>query len=133
MTETQYAENELRLAGKALREIESAPLLDQQEARAAWSEALLDPSLIAERVGWLVNGSYGYGQMLLAKRAATARGNYVAGVAQLLAAFEWRCPCAFAVEAWLKLKPAQQKAVNSAIAAELKYEKFTHREFDLWP
>lgn len=118
-TQAEYIERELKQAHAWLRAVETASLADRQAARADWSDALLDPKLIGERVRWLMNGSYGYGQCLITRRAFKARGNRVAVIGLYLAAFEWHCPTSFAREAWTKLTPAQQKAANDAIAEAL--------------
>lgn len=102
-------------------EVEKAPLADRKEAAKEWGEALRDPKLIKDRMGWLINGSYGHGYYAKALQVLEApRMNRVAALAQYLAAAEWRCPAAMARDQWKKLTPEQQRAVDSAVAEEIK-------------
>lgn len=104
-----------------LQAVEKAPLADRKEAAKEWAEALRDPKLIKERVGWLIGGSYGQGYYAKAIQALEmTRGNRVSMLSQYLASAEWRVPPAMARAEWLKLTPAQQQAVDNAIASEIK-------------
>ena len=110
---------------RQLQEIERVPLHDRREARAEWAQALETPTLIAERVRWLLDGSYGEPAYKRARAIveASARSNKVAQLGQLIAALEWQCSSAFAREAWNKLAPAKQEAVNDAILREINAAK----------
>lgn len=97
------------------------PLTERQEARSEWLDALKNtPEIIAERVGWLLDGNYGYGSHIEAQNVATnKRMNRAAWMGITIAALEWQCPSNFARSAWNKLTPEEQKAVNDAIMAEI--------------
>lgn len=129
-TQAEYEARERADLWATLRNVEQAPLADRQEARTSWTEALIDNTdhagearnLVAERVGWLLNGSYGKGSHMAAWQIlGETRRNRVAALSLLIAALEWRCPGGFASEAWRKLASAQQEAVNAAIQAEIDY------------
>jgi hypothetical protein len=65
-------EYEVRSMNEAFRreqEIERAPLSERKEAQAGFLEAMRgDPALVAERISWLLDGNYGHGEMMRARR-----------------------------------------------------------------
>ena len=66
-----YEQNELASASRRMAEIESSPLPERKEGCANFLEAMRDdPALIAERIGWLFDGNYGYGEMLKAVQSS---------------------------------------------------------------
>ncbi len=112
----EYENRMLQEAYRAEQEVEKAPLSDRKEAQAEFLEALKDPALIAERIGWIIDGSYGYGQMVKAKRVvASPRMNREAALVHLVAVYEWRCPARMSVDAWKKLTPAEKKMLSKAV------------------
>ena len=117
-SQAEYGRNERRSADIFEQRINKSPLRDRQEARAAFLEAMAtDPATVAERISWLIDGHYGYGEMLAARQVvASPRMNHEAGLTQLVAVFEWQCPRVMAVDAWKKLTPAQKKALSAAVA-----------------
>lgn len=116
-TPTQYDANELTMARRDEERINAEPLADRKECQAAFLNAMAtDPALIAERIGWLIDGNYGYGPMLLAKRIVTSpRMNRVAGLSQLICVFEWRCPRTMGMAAWKMLTKSQKADLETAI------------------
>lgn len=116
-TQAQYHANEMSRLARHLQQIENAPLLDRKEARKDWAEALQKyPDLITQRLGWLFNGSYGYGAMVRAREiAGNKRANRAAALGLLIAALEWQCPADFARSEFRKLPAEQQEALNAAI------------------
>lgn len=118
MEQKAYEDQELRLYVKQVEEITKAPLSDRKEAAKEWFEAMRDtPKTVAERVRWLLAGSYGYGSYVKARQVATSRNmNRVAALANMTAELEWQCPSRMASQEWGKLTPAQQQAVNNAVA-----------------
>jgi hypothetical protein len=114
----EYESNERRRAILDEQRIDQSPLRDRKEAQAAFHEAMArDPATVAERISWLIDGNYGYGQMMMAKQVVgSPRMNREAALTQLVAVFEWQCPRNLAVDAWKKLTPAQKKALSEAVA-----------------
>jgi len=108
-----------RTLGEALahtRQIENAPLRDRQDACKDFAEALKDPALIGERIGWLIDGNYGHGEMLKAKQIiASPRMNRRAALTHLIGVYEWQCPGEMGVRAWKKLTSAEKKNLDDAI------------------
>ena len=116
-TQAQYEANELAMARRDEERINAEPLRDRKECQANFLDAMsTDPALVAERIAWLIDGNYGYGPMVLAKRiVASPRSNRVAGLSQLVCVYEWRCPRVMGVAAWKKLTKSQKHALESAI------------------
>ena len=122
MTNPEYEQQEIRRMIAEQREVERAPLFERKEAQKEYFEAMRDaPELVAERVSWLFNGSYGWAECRAAILIADAgkRVNKTAHLSRLIASEEWRCPQAFAVSAWKMLNPDQQKRIDAAIQKEI--------------
>lgn len=101
---------------KQISNVEKQSLTDRQEARVNWVEAMKNPSLVADRVSWLIDGSYGYGSYIMAREVVqNKRMNRVAWLAITIAALEWNCPSDFARGAWNRLSKDEQNAVNQVI------------------
>ena len=114
--QAEYERREITEAQQKLREVQRAPLADRKEAQEEFLGAMRDPELVAERVGWLIAGNYGYGPMLLAKRTvASPRMNRVAALTQMIGAYEWQCPEDMARAAWKKLSAGEQARLEKAV------------------
>jgi hypothetical protein len=117
-SQAEYEQREAKELADSIRSNELAPLRYRLQARNDWRGDLIrEPYTIAERVEWLLNGTYGFGAQQRAKRILLSRGNHVAQLAQLVANMEWHCPANFAQGAFLSLTKDQQTKVNSLIAA----------------
>ena len=121
-SQAEYERREIAEAHQKLREVERAPLADRKEAAASFFEAVRDrPEVVAERVGWLLGGNYGYGSMILAKRIlGSPHTNRSAALTQMIAVFEWSSPGAMTRAAWKKLTKGQQAALEKAVQAEIR-------------
>jgi hypothetical protein len=120
--QAEYERRELAEAHQRLTEIERAPLAERKEAAAEFLAKMRDyPEIVAERVGWLLGGNYGYGQMLMAKRIlGSPRMNRSAALSQMVAAFEWQSPSVMTRAAWKKLTKGQQAALEAAVQTAIK-------------
>ena len=120
-TQQEYEMREARLFKDQMREVEMLPLAERQENAREWFNDLMnDQKLIAERVGWLLNGSYGKGSFDSACRVlASPRMNQVAWCAITIASLEWRCPAKMAIASWKKLPVETRYIVNEAIRREI--------------
>jgi len=121
-TNQEYELRELASAHKHMTRIETAPIDDRKEAAASFFEAMQKlPELIAERIGWLIDGNYGYGEMLMAKRVlGSPRMNRSAVLVQLIGAFEWQSPGAMTRAAWKKLSRDQQVRLEMEVQAAIR-------------
>lgn len=92
--DAEHERRERAEAQQRLAEVRRQPLSDRKEAQAKFLETMrVNPELIAERLGWLLDGSYGYGAMLLAKQVlGSPRMNRSAALTQMVGAFEWMVP-----------------------------------------
>jgi len=121
-SEGELARRELSEAHQRLSEVERAPLADRKEAAARFFEDMRDhPDLVAERVGWLLDGSYGAGEQMMARRIlGSPRMNRSAALTQMTAALEWSSPSAMTRAAWKKLTKGQQAALEKAVQAAIR-------------
>jgi len=117
-----YNAKELGRANTHIQQLQKAPLEARKESAKEWYDAIsTDPQIVADRIGWLFSGNYGYGEMLLAQRIlAQGKGaNKVAALSLLIAALEWMTPSREAIAMWKKLSAAQQRALKSVIEKEI--------------
>ena len=121
-SQSEYERRERSEAQKRLTEIQRQPLADRKEAQAAFLKAMRDyPALIAERLGWLIDGNYGYGAMLLAKEVlGKPRMNRSAALTQMIGAFEWMTPEDMTRAAWNKLSTAEKAKLEKVIQAAIR-------------
>lgn len=120
-TETEYHAQERARFHADIMRVERAPLVERRAARTEWMGALHDPEMIGERVGWMLNGSYGKGAYDAAREIlARPRMNVIAWMSITIAALEWGCPAAFAREAWSKLSQVERDKVDLAIRQAIK-------------
>lgn len=113
-----------------LVEVEKAPLDERKEARDEFYRDMKhNPDTVGERVGWLLDGNYGYEEMKSAGRvlAMSKRANKVAQLAHMVGVLEWNCPPAMAVAAWKKLSPPEKDALDRAVKAAMNEDSEAKR------
>jgi hypothetical protein len=112
---------EMMMFRKQMEEVERLPLAERKENAMEWFKDLSDNyMMVAERVGWLLNGSYGKGSFDSACRVVNSpRMNQVAWCAITIANLEWRCPAKMAIMSWKKLPVETRYQVNEAIRREI--------------
>ena len=123
MNKQQYESLEHSRAIGQLNQLASAPLRDRQEARTAYHTAMRDdPELVAERIEWIIEGTHGYGPMLIARAIleGSDRSNKAAQLSHLVAGFEWLCPSRFARAAYLKLSTEEKQRIDELINQVIK-------------
>ena len=118
---TPYEKREWELLKDQMLQVEMLPLAERKENAVRWFRALEEDHMgVAQKVGWLLNGSYGKGSFDSACRVlASPRMNQVAWCAITIANLEWRCPAKFAIQAWKKLPVEKRYLVNEAIRQEI--------------
>jgi len=121
-SQEEYERRELQEAQGKLAEVRRAPLADRKEAQAEFFEAMRDrPQVVGERVGWLLDGNYGYGSMLLAKRVlGSPRMNRSAALTQMVGAFEWQSPEDMTRAAWKKLSASEKARLESEVQSAIQ-------------
>lgn len=115
--QAEYERRELASAHRKLDDLRRAPLADRKEAQAEFLAAMRDnPEIVGERIGWLLGGNYGYGEMLLAKRVlGNPRLNRSAALTQMIGAYEWQVPEEMSRAAWKKLSSSEQTRLESVV------------------
>lgn len=118
-SQADYERRERSEAQQRLAEIRRQPLADRKEAQVKFLEAMRDePDLVAERLGWLLDGNYGYGAMLMAKQVlGSPRMNRSAALTQMVGAFEWMTPEEMTRSAWNRLSTAEKAKLEKAVQA----------------
>lgn len=121
-SQSEYERREWLTAFQEMEEVRKAPLADRKEAQSEFFEAMrAHPKLVAERISWLLDGNYGYGAMLHAKRIlGSPRMNRVAALTQMIGSFEWRSPAVMTIAAWKKLTPDQKLSLDHAVRRAIK-------------
>lgn len=119
-SQQEYENREAREFQRQLSEAEKNP--DKRADAERFREALAsDPALVAERVGWLIAGNYGYGAMQAAKRVlGQKRMNRAAWLVQVTGAVEWSVPPRLVAAAWKKLSGPQKEALVRAVEREVR-------------
>lgn len=118
MSQHEYEMNEAREYHRQIAEAEKAPLHERKEACAEFSDAMAnDPVTVGVRIGWLLDGNYGYGSMKAAERvmAQSARANKKATLVHMIGAIEWKCPTRMTTAAWKKLSSAQKAKLDREV------------------
>jgi hypothetical protein len=121
-----FETNEINIFFADLNRIDKLPLADRKKNAQHFSEDLHRPGgleLIAERVGWLLNGTYGQGAQIKAMQVARSpRMNQAAYLVQTTAALEWMVPPKMTIAAWKTLSMAQRTKLDRLIKKEIKDE-----------
>lgn len=125
-SQAEYERRERQEFIKNLREVDAdwkrLPLAERRTEETKFHEAMAhDPSLVAERIGWLLDGSYGKGAYDAAHEVlASTRMNREAWLTHTIAAAEWQIPQAAAIRAWKKLTDLQQAALDTHVRRAMK-------------
>ena len=121
-SEAEYLRRERASFINDLKEVEKAPLAERREDSAQFEADLRDtPETVAERIGWILNGSYGKGSYDVAHEVIRRpRMNRSAWLLQVVGALEWRAPVKGVIAAWKKLTVAQKAKLERLIKAEIK-------------
>lgn len=119
-----YEAREFHSFMKDVKSVDKLPLAERKENARIFEQTLhKDPELIAERIGWLLNGSYGYGSYQEAQKVARSpRMNQGAWLVQTVAALEWQVPPKMTIAAWHTLSAAQRTKLDRLIKKEIKDE-----------
>jgi hypothetical protein len=121
-SQQEYEMNERRRAMQEGNEIDRAPLAERKENAQRFYEAMRDdPAAVAERLGWLIDGNYGFGQMSMAKQIiASPRTNRVAALNGLVGTYEYRCPLRMVATAWKRLTTREKAMLDEALQVVIR-------------
>ena len=125
-----YERRSLDEAHRRLAEIRAQPLSDRKKAQEAFLEAMREsPKIVTERIGWLIDGDYGYGEMTLARRVLTSpRMNRAAALTHMIGALEWGVPEDGARAAWRKLSGPEQARLDAEVRRAIREAEETISE-----
>jgi len=116
----EYKQNEVRKFRAEYERIQKEPEVGANGAQF-YVDCVKDPELVAERIGWLLNGTYGFAEQYTAGQILNnKRMNQVAALSQMIAVIEWQTSTARAREEWKNLTKDEQKKLDSLIRAEIK-------------
>tara|TARA_Y100001937_G_scaffold15519_2_gene21247 strand:- start:913 stop:1308 length:396 start_codon:yes stop_codon:yes gene_type:complete len=121
-----YETREIIRARRELDKLNSIPLQQKKEAKQKFfSDLTSSPSLIVERISWLLDGNYGFGHYLICKDWLTRskRFNVNARLFQSIAALEYQCPLRQANQVYNMLTSEQQKQLNLMITTLIQQHK----------
>jgi hypothetical protein len=129
-SQAEYERNEQAMARKRIDALRRAPLADRKEAQAELLEAMRDdPDQVAERIAWLLDGTLGAGEQMLARRVlGNPRMNRSAALTQMVGAFNWQSPEDMTSAAWKKLSKKEQAALERAVQGAIKSAERKGRE-----
>jgi hypothetical protein len=120
-TQAEYEQREAELLAQKLRVLSEAPKNDRHERANAWLEAMRkDPKIVAQRVGWLIDGNYGYGSYMRVQDIWRApRADKISALRNLVGALEWLCPLSTAMTMYEKLTKKERETLNYFISKAL--------------
>lgn len=127
-SQADYERRERAELRRRLDEVDKAPLNERKENLRDLEDMFSSKlarlrdgiETVAERVGWLLDGNYGYGSYLVANEiAANRRMNRVAALTQLTLALEWGVPPRMSAAWWNKLSAPAKRELNDAVQAEI--------------
>jgi hypothetical protein len=121
LNQLEYEANEARMFICALAEVEKLQPSEKRACAVAWGVALrVNPEMVAERIGWLLDDNYGYGSWIEARKVAqNTRMNRVVWLAQVIAALEWQCPAGKAREIYKALPLDVRERIDELIQHEI--------------
>jgi len=122
MKDHEYVECKRREYARRLVEIERASKADKLEAAAEFEKSLTEhPWIIAERIGWLLTGCYGWAEAEAANRVLTLskKANKKAMLFQMIGRLEWSCPVYYINKAWKEISAEAQVAIKELIDQEI--------------
>lgn len=124
-SQAEYEMNEYRLYRKQVDEVEKNWKTASRADKAKDIERFVDgikSGTVAERIGWLINGSYGKGSYDQTWQViGRPRMNREAWLVQTIGALEYRLPATVVIAEWKKLTAAEKKKLDTAVKGEIKY------------
>jgi hypothetical protein len=120
-SQREYEEREWREFQRQLKDAEGGSLSERREACQSFFEVMRDdPDLVGQRIGWLLDGNYGYGSYKAAHQTLThVRMNRAAWLTNTIGALEWMCPQRMITQAWKRLTPEQKSRLQRAVDREI--------------
>jgi len=123
MKKQEYIIRELTLLDNQINELSKLTRIEKQENKTKLLKTWIEyPEVFVDRIGWILNGTYGYGVMYRAIQLAdNKRCNRIAGLSVILSAIEYSVTNDNSIKAWKTLTVEQQEKLASLIQVELDY------------
>lgn len=129
LTQAEYENQERGRAWKLFTEIEKSSQWERKEGyKDLLADCLDSPSLISDRINWLLNGSYGQGEMLIAEYAVQNNKNPNPILFDLIAHFEWSTSNYYCRKVYKSLPQKTKNLLNKLIIEEVEYFKSVQEE-----
>jgi hypothetical protein len=129
LTQKQYEEQEWKRANISYYDKEKLPKWDRQQGyKDLLADVIASPELISDRINWLLNGTYGYGEMKIAEQAIQLNKNPNSVLFDLIAHWEWYTSAYYARKVYKNLTKEQQNNLNKLVSEEVQYWKDCQRE-----
>ena len=120
-TQKEYEEREIRMYFKKLEEVEKSPKQDRIEGfKELFDNARLNPVIISERIGWILDGSYGFGPYKIAERIVKETKNPNYHLFHILAHYEYLTSDYYASKVYRSLTQDQKDKLNELVTKEIE-------------
>jgi hypothetical protein len=121
-SQAEYEAREAEAFQRQLRNAEQGTLAEKRAYARKWEEAIRTrPDLVAQRIGWLLAGNYGFGSYKAAERALTSPNiHHFVWFTCTIAALEWTTSRAVARAACDDLPAAERARLQRAIEGVLR-------------
>lgn len=120
-TQREYEQRERQMLADQLHDIESLPVYERREAFDQFLAMCREgAALVAERVGWLLGGSYGYGAYAASRQMVDTMRNPKPTLFYLIASLEWQCGNYYAAKTWQSLNADEHARLNELIGVEVE-------------
>lgn len=122
--DASYDSRELQSLRVELAQIERErlSLADKRELQSDVLHKLQDPELVAERIEWLLDGTFGRGAQIESQRILAARRmNRAASLSLLAMQLDTSAPRAIVLAAWRKLSPRQKTELDAAVKGAIAH------------
>lgn len=119
-----YEDRELKSAWKHYLEIEKSPARERiDNYNNLFESCKSNPDLIGERINWLLNGTYGFGEMRFAENIIERSKNPNPMLFDAIGHFEWYTSSYYIRKAYKTLTKKEQDRLNAIIAEEVEFWK----------
>ena len=121
-TQAEYEKREFALFQDQISRANSGTFHDRKTAAEHFKTALIfDPALVIERIGWLLDGNYGFGSYAKAnENLLRPRVDIHAWLITTIAALEWMSPLGMSKKIWNALNKRDHAQLVKSIDVLIK-------------
>jgi len=119
-TQKEYEEREIKMYFRQLEGVEKSSKQDRIYGFKSMLETVKnDPAIIAERITWILNGSYGFGAYIMSKRILKETKNPNYHLFHILAHLEYLTSDYYASKIYRSLSKQEQDNLNELVTQEI--------------